>query len=1058
MTAPDPIAFALRLYGRLPGHYRQRDAERNLPLLALLRVIGTQAANLRQDLDDLWDDFFIETCDDWVVPYLGALLGTRLLANPVGQSSRLDVWNTVAWRRSRGTPRMLQSLSPAIAGWPAGLAEFFKVLGWSQSMNHRRLTALLTPDLRESFALSQLGTADDPWLHAADFKPSADLDQPPVVQGSLGMGVAAYGTGGRYQIRTLGLFASRLQVFPVTGVTPGTIAPGLFTFDPLARDLPLFAESSTLPITRADLAGGAVAFGTDLAVRCHGVALATATGGVPSLVSSNTPASFGVAGAGLTLDAAAGMRLLSMDATTGRGGDFIITAAWEHPDLGLDTLGVLGTRPALLGYAAAFQAMDATSDVGVLILTISLADLASAWPPPAFSPPHAGHFPGAVIGLRAAQSGALRQSDGLIAALPEAVIRPGSPLTLWVADDGSTYTDRSLAIETLARSGEGQVYPPFAATPSTVAALDQSRLSRGPGGLALTDPSRFGGAGVLFTAEIYTGVPQRLGAIASIDLSGALIPELDLPPLWPALTFAPDPYAPDIDGILSILVQPISAMRVPPTELIVTNRAGAGLLVYLPDIDLPPAAGVRFLIAADGSSFFYPADDTAAQAALATGSLGQLVLARAAAGQVWPIAGLWPLQQRIAVAWSGLSALVPGQLGVDPERGRFSLPDGDPALGSRLSADYAEGFSDRVGALNFDRQTDPSAIATRLVSASGDAEPGLSALSDAPVHLTLADALAAASDGEIIEIADSATYAEPAPVPVGPAISFLTIRARQGCRPCLTFAAPDGTPLPASLVVANPMTALTLSGLLVSGGPLTLHAPVLQLQITGCTLIASPTQTGLSLIADAPASGQSCAILLCRCIAGVLCLGAAVDSLVVADSILDAGGGFAIVGTEGLGSPPFSAPWPTATPASVQLERVTVLGRVFCNSLSASESLLDGIAIVEDQQSGCIRFSRTETGSILPRRYRCVPTEDQTTAWSGTGRLLAPTFNGRRVGRAAYAQLASTCPAEIRTASEAGAEIGAFAARLDSVRLANLRTKLAEFMPVGLQAAIIAVT
>ena len=134
MSAPDPIAFTQRLYSRLPAHYRQRDAERNLPMLALLRVIGTQASLLRQNLDDLWDDFFIETCEDWVVPYLGALLGTRLLANPVGQSNRLDVWNTVAWRRSRGTPRMLQSLSPAIAGWPAGLAEFYRNLVWSQNM------------------------------------------------------------------------------------------------------------------------------------------------------------------------------------------------------------------------------------------------------------------------------------------------------------------------------------------------------------------------------------------------------------------------------------------------------------------------------------------------------------------------------------------------------------------------------------------------------------------------------------------------------------------------------------------------------------------------------------------------------------------------------------------------------------------------------------------------------------------------------------------------------------------------------------------------------------
>ena len=122
MSAISGEDFAQLLYSRVPGHYRARDAERNLALLALLRVVGTQAAHLRQDLDALWDNFFIETCDDWVVPYLGTLLGTRLLAHPVGQSNRLDVWNTVVWRRSKGTPRRRttttssRKISPVL-GW-----------------------------------------------------------------------------------------------------------------------------------------------------------------------------------------------------------------------------------------------------------------------------------------------------------------------------------------------------------------------------------------------------------------------------------------------------------------------------------------------------------------------------------------------------------------------------------------------------------------------------------------------------------------------------------------------------------------------------------------------------------------------------------------------------------------------------------------------------------------------------------------------------------------------------------------------------------------------------
>src|SRR5438067_1364458 len=60
--------YAQRLYSRVPAHYRVYDAELGQPLLALLRVVGEQVSNVRQDLDALWDNFFIETCDDWVVP------------------------------------------------------------------------------------------------------------------------------------------------------------------------------------------------------------------------------------------------------------------------------------------------------------------------------------------------------------------------------------------------------------------------------------------------------------------------------------------------------------------------------------------------------------------------------------------------------------------------------------------------------------------------------------------------------------------------------------------------------------------------------------------------------------------------------------------------------------------------------------------------------------------------------------------------------------------------------------------------------------------------------
>src|SRR5687768_15481874 len=68
-----------RLYALLPAIHRLRDAERGYPLRALLRVIGEQVDVLENDIAQLYDNWFIETCDDWVVPYIGDLIGYRTL-------------------------------------------------------------------------------------------------------------------------------------------------------------------------------------------------------------------------------------------------------------------------------------------------------------------------------------------------------------------------------------------------------------------------------------------------------------------------------------------------------------------------------------------------------------------------------------------------------------------------------------------------------------------------------------------------------------------------------------------------------------------------------------------------------------------------------------------------------------------------------------------------------------------------------------------------------------------------------------------------------------------
>ena len=45
------------------------------PLQSLLLMLQEQLAVLAEDLDQLYDDQFIETCAPWVIPYIGDLIG-----------------------------------------------------------------------------------------------------------------------------------------------------------------------------------------------------------------------------------------------------------------------------------------------------------------------------------------------------------------------------------------------------------------------------------------------------------------------------------------------------------------------------------------------------------------------------------------------------------------------------------------------------------------------------------------------------------------------------------------------------------------------------------------------------------------------------------------------------------------------------------------------------------------------------------------------------------------------------------------------------------------------
>src|SRR5215212_11856099 len=111
-----------RLYELLPVAYRQRDEEQGQPLQALLQVIGKEVDVVEEDISQLYENWFIETCQDWVVPYIGDLIGYRPVheaGEEVSSSQRRnkiliprrEVANTMRYRRRKGTLALLELLA-----------------------------------------------------------------------------------------------------------------------------------------------------------------------------------------------------------------------------------------------------------------------------------------------------------------------------------------------------------------------------------------------------------------------------------------------------------------------------------------------------------------------------------------------------------------------------------------------------------------------------------------------------------------------------------------------------------------------------------------------------------------------------------------------------------------------------------------------------------------------------------------------------------------------------------------------------------------------------------
>ena len=173
------------LYALLPAVHRMRDADEGEPLRALLAVLAREGAVIEENIEQLLDDLFVETCDDWAAPYVGGIIGYRPL-HPLGgltAGPRAEVANTIGYRRRKGTAAVLEQLARDVTGWPARVVEYFQLVATCQHMNHVRPDHHWRARPRDPLALEPLGQAFDAVTRTVDVR---SITRAPGAQGRRG--------------------------------------------------------------------------------------------------------------------------------------------------------------------------------------------------------------------------------------------------------------------------------------------------------------------------------------------------------------------------------------------------------------------------------------------------------------------------------------------------------------------------------------------------------------------------------------------------------------------------------------------------------------------------------------------------------------------------------------------------------------------------------------------------------------------------------------------------------------------------------------------------------
>jgi hypothetical protein len=391
--------------------------------------------------------------------------------------------------------------------------------------------------------------------------------------------------------------------------------------------------------------------------------------------------------------------------------------------------------------------------------------------------------------------------------------------------------------------------------------------------------------------------------------------------------------------------------------------------------------------------------------------------------------------------WSHEATVDPDEIAIDPRLGRVVV--GANVTGTVL-ATFHTGFSRAIGGGEYERHLSGESLPVQQNAANGE-----------PLQPHL-DAIAA---GGRLVIGDSLTYQD-TPVFSVDAVTAeaqpgleVVVTARNGSRPLIAAGGPI-------LLDIGARGRLVLEGLVISGGELQLVAAVddepREVVLRHCTLVP-----GLRLNPDGSAASAGvpslsianpfASITLEQCIVGALQI--ETDATIrMVDCVVDAGSpeAVALAGTT-----------PDRPGGEITIRDSTVVGKVHARLVRLASNTIflarlatgdawDAPVHVERRQEGCVRFSFVPAGSVVPRRFRCIPDDAHPDAM--------PHFTSLRYGDPGYAQLRPATDRAIREGADDGGEMGVMHPLHQPQRETNLRIRLDEYLRFGLHAGIFYVT